>query len=177
MVFNTTNSEEEDKHSDNNTNFEPDKRGYLRCFTCGSYIIHNPNTMDEHGNSIPLDLNHKRHFCTGVERLLHEEKVVKSINKIINNANGIEVSSFKLELHVSEEQTVIETDHAISINHLEYDQREAQATKRGKNTKDFQHQAQLRNNLTLDPYIECDDAYNDNISMSNSAGLNLPNLD
>jgi hypothetical protein len=69
-----------------------------RCFKCNSPIIFNAKIVDEHANFIPLDLNSKRHICSGVERIFHEEKVVKKIQSMIKKANDFELASFQLTL-------------------------------------------------------------------------------
>ena len=74
------------------------KKDNARCFNCKSSIIFDSKILDEHSKFIPLDMNHKRHICSGVERILHEEKVVKKIQRILKKANDIELSSFQLRL-------------------------------------------------------------------------------
>jgi hypothetical protein len=80
----------------NNQHFS--ENDYARCSRCKSSIIIDSKILDEHSTFIPLDLNHKRHICSGAERILHEEKVVKKIQSIIKKANDVELVSFQLGL-------------------------------------------------------------------------------
>lgn len=70
----------------------------IRCFKCNSPIDFNSKVVDEKGNFIPLDSNHKRHICSPVDRILHEEKIVRKIQSIIKKANDVELVSFQLGL-------------------------------------------------------------------------------
>jgi hypothetical protein len=74
------------------------EKDYAKCLRCKSSIIIDSKILDAHSTFIPLDLNHKRHICSGAERILHEEKVVKKIQSIIKKANDIELASFELRL-------------------------------------------------------------------------------
>jgi hypothetical protein len=49
-----------------------------------------------------LDLNGKRHFCHGVDRIAHEEECVTQLQKIIEYYNRCELSSFQLELKMDD---------------------------------------------------------------------------
>jgi hypothetical protein len=80
----------------NNQHFS--ENDYARCLRCKSSITYDSKIVDEQSNTIPLDLNRKRHVCSGVKRILHEEKVVKKIQRMIKVANDIELTSFQLRL-------------------------------------------------------------------------------
>jgi hypothetical protein len=69
-----------------------------RCFKCNSLVIFNAKIVDEESNIIPLDLNRKRHICSAADRIIHEEKIVKDIQSIIEKANDVELVSFQLRL-------------------------------------------------------------------------------
>ena len=49
---------------------------------------------------VPLDLNHKRHFCSGADKIVHECLTVERVKKIIEYMNNTELSSFELELGI-----------------------------------------------------------------------------
>ncbi len=65
---------------------------HIRCQKCKAI-----NTFD--GEDI-LDLNGKRHFCHGADRLRHEEICVIEIQKVIDYYNRKELSAFQLELNI-----------------------------------------------------------------------------
>jgi hypothetical protein len=80
----------------NNRHFS--EKEYARCLRCKSSITYDSKIVDEQSNVIPLDLNRKRHICSAVDRILHEEKIVKKIQSIIKKANDVELISFQLGL-------------------------------------------------------------------------------
>ena len=55
------------------------------------------NTLD--GDDL-LDLNGKRHFCHGADRIRHEENCVIEIQKVIEYYNRKEFSGIQLELNI-----------------------------------------------------------------------------
>jgi hypothetical protein len=65
---------------------------HIRCQRCKSI-----NMVD--GDDL-LDLNGKRHFCSGAVRLAHEEECVVEIQKVIEYYNRRELSGFQLELNI-----------------------------------------------------------------------------
>ena len=71
-----------------------------RCSSCNSFIIYDCSTRELNGECIPLDLNHKRHFCSPADKIAHECHTVERVKKIIESANNTELSSFKLELGI-----------------------------------------------------------------------------
>ena len=71
-----------------------------RCKYCNSLIIYDPIKREENGEYIPLDLNHKRHFCSSPDKILHECQIVEHVKKIIEDINKTELSSFELELRI-----------------------------------------------------------------------------
>ncbi|PWU81284.1 MAG: hypothetical protein DLM72_07835 [Candidatus Nitrosopolaris wilkensis] len=66
-----------------------------RCPNCKSEIMLSPQDPTHQ-----LDLNLKRHFCNGADRLSHEEKCVKKALRIIERYNRHELLSFQLELSI-----------------------------------------------------------------------------
>ena len=71
-----------------------------RCSSCNSFIIYDCSTRELNGECIPLDLNHKRHFCSTADKIAHECHTVERVKKIIEYANNTELSSFELELGI-----------------------------------------------------------------------------
>jgi len=67
---------------------------HIRCQKCKAI-----NTLD--GEDI-LDLNGKRHFCHGADRIAHEEKCVVEIQKVIEYYNRKELSGFQLGLKMDD---------------------------------------------------------------------------
>jgi hypothetical protein len=59
--------------------------------------------MTRNVNSGLMDLNVKRHFCKGVDRILHEEDCVKQLQQQIQTINELELSSFQIALTIEEE--------------------------------------------------------------------------
>jgi hypothetical protein len=67
----------------------------IRCPYCKSQVIVGSlNSIDL------LDLNGKRHFCEDPDRIAHEIKCVKQIQKIIEYYNRRELSSFQVEVNI-----------------------------------------------------------------------------
>jgi hypothetical protein len=71
-----------------------------RCGHCNAYIILDSAIQDQYGKYVPLDLNHKRHFCCGIDKILHESSLVEHLQKIVDHANDTELSSFELALKI-----------------------------------------------------------------------------
>jgi hypothetical protein len=71
---------------------------YHECTKCGAPIIHDKDETDSQKELIPLNLDGKRHHCTGTELILAEENILKEIQRIINYANKIELTSFQLRI-------------------------------------------------------------------------------
>jgi hypothetical protein len=65
---------------------------HFRCQKCKAII-----TLDDDDL---LDLNGKRHFCHGVDRIMHEENCVIEIQKVIEYYNRKEFSGIQLELNI-----------------------------------------------------------------------------
>ena len=65
---------------------------HIRCQKCRAI-----NTLD--GDDL-LDLNGKRHFCHGADRIRHEENCVIEIQKVIEYYNRKELSGIQLELNI-----------------------------------------------------------------------------
>jgi hypothetical protein len=73
-------------------------KDYVRCTSCNSYIFYSSSILDAEGKSISLDLNGKRHFCSGTERIQHEGQVLKDLQDQLAFANRVEFYSIQLEL-------------------------------------------------------------------------------
>jgi hypothetical protein len=71
-----------------------------RCKICRSFIIYDSCKRELSGKCIPLDLNHKRHFCSGADKISHECLTVERVKKIVEYTNNTELSSFELELGI-----------------------------------------------------------------------------
>ena len=67
---------------------------HIRCQKCKAI-----NTLD--GDDL-LDLNGKRHFCHGADRIRHEENCVIEIQKVLEYYNRKELSGFQLELKMDD---------------------------------------------------------------------------
>lgn len=67
----------------------------LRYPNCKSQVI-----IESLNSSDLLDLNRKRHFSDDIDRIVHEEKCVIDIQKIIEYYNRCELSSFQVELNI-----------------------------------------------------------------------------
>lgn len=65
---------------------------HIRCQKCKAIT-----TFD--GDDL-MDLNGKRHFCHGAERIRHEEICVLEIQKVIEYYNWKELSGFQVELNI-----------------------------------------------------------------------------
>jgi hypothetical protein len=77
----------------------PQNKHYDICSKCKVPIILDNEVRDIHGESIPLNLTQeKRHYCSGPELILHEQKVVKEIQNELDKANKYQFSSFQLRL-------------------------------------------------------------------------------
>jgi hypothetical protein len=74
-----------------------------RCEHCKSLIIFHPSKREENGEYIPLDLNYKRHFCSSIDKILHECRAVERVKKIVDEMNSTDLSSFELELRIVDE--------------------------------------------------------------------------
>lgn len=73
-----------------------------RCKHCNSLIIYDPANREEDGDTV-LDLNHKRHFCSNTDKIVHECQTVEHVKKLIDGINKTELSSFELELRIVDE--------------------------------------------------------------------------
>jgi hypothetical protein len=71
-----------------------------RCKVCNSFIIYDPSVREQNGECVPLDLNHKRHFCTGPALIAHECLTVERAKKMIDYMNNVELSSLQLKLGI-----------------------------------------------------------------------------
>jgi hypothetical protein len=69
-----------------------------RCKVCNSFIIYDPSVREQNRECVPLDLTHKRHFCSSADKIVHECRTVERVKKIIEYTNNTELSSFELEL-------------------------------------------------------------------------------
>jgi hypothetical protein len=58
------------------------------------------SVREHNGEFVLLDLNHKRHFCSGAEMITHECLIVERVKKIIEYTNNTELSSLQLELGI-----------------------------------------------------------------------------
>ena len=65
---------------------------HIRCQNCKAI-----NSLDGDDR---LDLNGKRHFCDGADRIRHEENCVVEIQKFIEYYNRRELSSFQVEVNI-----------------------------------------------------------------------------
>ncbi|MDQ6865616.1 MAG: hypothetical protein M3044_17535 [Thermoproteota archaeon] len=65
---------------------------HIPCHMCKAI-----NTLD--GDDL-IDLNGKRHFCQGADRIRHEENCVIEIQKVIEYYNRKELSGFQVELNI-----------------------------------------------------------------------------
>lgn len=71
-----------------------------RCQYCNSLIIFDQYNKKANGEYTPLDLNHKRHFCSSVDKIIHECRTVDYAKKIVDDMNNTDLSSFGLELRI-----------------------------------------------------------------------------
>jgi hypothetical protein len=71
-----------------------------RCKVCNTFIIYDPSVREQNGECVPLDLNHKRHFCTGPDMIAHESLTVERSKKMIEYMNDVELSSLQLKLGI-----------------------------------------------------------------------------
>jgi hypothetical protein len=65
---------------------------HINCRECKSIIALDGTDL--------LDVQGKRHFCRGAERIAHEERRVAEIQEIIEYYNRRELSSFQVELNI-----------------------------------------------------------------------------
>ena len=71
-----------------------------RCSSCNSFIIYDSSVREQNGECIPLDLNHKRHFCRSAHMIVHECGTVNHLLEIVEDANNKDLISFRLELKI-----------------------------------------------------------------------------
>jgi hypothetical protein len=71
-----------------------------RCKNCNSLIIFDATKREENREYTALDLNRKRHFCSDIDKIAHECKIVDYVKKIIDDFNKTELTSFELELRI-----------------------------------------------------------------------------
>lgn len=85
------------------TNNQKDtKKDYYLCVRCKTPVFDIQRTNDKYDNIVTVDINHKRHFCTGPERMIHEEDIVEGLQQHTKNINELELSSFQLGLTIEE---------------------------------------------------------------------------
>ena len=65
---------------------------HISCQKCKAIITRDGDDL--------MDLNGKRHFCHGAERIRHEEICVIEIQKVIEYYNWKELSGFQVELNI-----------------------------------------------------------------------------
>jgi hypothetical protein len=75
-------------------------KSICRSENCNAILIFDSTIQDQNGKYIPLDLNHKRHFCCSSDKILHECSTVERLQKLVEDANHTELSSFELELRI-----------------------------------------------------------------------------
>jgi hypothetical protein len=68
---------------------------HIHCPKCRSLTISCTKNSDD-----LLDPNGKRHFCSDVDRILHEEEWVIILQSLIQDYNQAELSNFQLELNL-----------------------------------------------------------------------------
>jgi hypothetical protein len=73
-----------------------------RCKNCNAFLIYDFAILDCNGKCVPLDLNHKRHFCTDAERIVHESAIVKNLQPLLEDTNKTELLSFELEPRIAD---------------------------------------------------------------------------
>ncbi|MGA9745151.1 MAG: hypothetical protein WBQ16_11090 [Nitrososphaeraceae archaeon] len=78
------------------------KKDYRPCLRCKSPVFDILRSNEKHDSIITVDLNHKRHICTGPERIIHEENIVKGLQRHNKNTNELELLSFQLGLIMEE---------------------------------------------------------------------------
>jgi len=74
-----------------------------RCKGCNSFIIFDPSVREQNGKCVPLDLNHKRHFCSSSSRTVHECCTIDRLQKEVEDANNNDLVSFRVELKIVDE--------------------------------------------------------------------------
>jgi hypothetical protein len=71
-----------------------------RCSSCNSFIIYDFSVREQNGECIPLELNHKHHFCRSAHMIVHECGTVNRLLEIVEDANNKDLISFRLELKI-----------------------------------------------------------------------------
>jgi len=74
-----------------------------RCKICNSFIIYDSSKRELNGKYIPLDLNHKRHFCCSADRIVHECSTVDQLIEMVEVSNNKDLISFRVELKIVDE--------------------------------------------------------------------------
>ncbi|PWU80381.1 MAG: hypothetical protein DLM72_12425 [Candidatus Nitrosopolaris wilkensis] len=78
------------------------KKDYRLCVRCKSPVFDILRSSEKHDSIVTVDLNHKRHICTGPGRIIREENIVKGLQRHIEKINELELSSFQLGLAMEE---------------------------------------------------------------------------
>ena len=73
-----------------------------RCKICNAFIVFDLSKRERNGKCIPLDLNGKRHFCSSVDKIIHEGKIVQQFEQECDEINSVELSSFRLDVQLVE---------------------------------------------------------------------------
>jgi hypothetical protein len=74
-----------------------------RCKGCNSFIIYDSSKRELNGKYIPLDLNHKCHFCCSADRIVHECSTVDQLIEMVEVSNNKDLISFRVELKIVDE--------------------------------------------------------------------------
>jgi len=74
-----------------------------RCRICNSFIIYDSSKRELNGECIPLDLNHKRHFCRSADRIAHECSTIGQLMEMVEDSNNKDLISFRVELKIVDE--------------------------------------------------------------------------
>jgi hypothetical protein len=81
------------------------KKHYRLCSTCNTPVADILRMPDRENSIVTVNLNSKRHICSGPQRIIHEENIVKALLRHIKNINELELSSFQLRLIIEEATT------------------------------------------------------------------------
>lgn len=74
-----------------------------RCIICNSFIIYDSSVREQNEEYIPLDLNHKRHFCRSADRIVHECNTIGQLMEMVEDSNNKDLTSFRVELRIVDE--------------------------------------------------------------------------
>ena len=86
--------------SDMNSSANSFNKFICRCENCNASLIFDSAIQDYNGKCTPLGLDHKRHFCSAADKIPHECRIVEHFQKLVEDANNTELSSFELELRI-----------------------------------------------------------------------------